>query len=173
MAKAFEVAVKRAIDQEKGEGAKADEPLEFTLGDDPTVLHIYPPAESQLAVLLSVTDGMTQGSVQISTFINLFMELLTEESQPQVKRRLLSRSDPLNVTDLLPVIRWAIEEAAGRPTESSPTSSPSPATNGQPSTARARRTGSTRSSSRSTASSTSSTATSSKEAATGKNSTDS
>lgn len=157
MPKSFQVALNRAANTAQ-EQPEAPKPLPFTFADDPdTELQIYLPDESQVAILLSVTDGMTTGSTQVSTFINLFMDLLDEEYQPYVRRRLLSRADKLGVMDLLPVIQWLVEEGVGRPTEPSPDSPPSPASTGPRSTGRARRKVSTPSSSPSTDSSTSST----------------
>lgn len=158
MSKSFGVAVDRAA-AKKSDQPEEDAPLPFHFDDDPdTELHIYKPDEDQFAMVLSFADGMLEGSSTVAAFINLFNDLLaSEEDKRYLRKRLLSRKDPFGVTDMLPVLLWAVEESVGRPTQPSSDSSESPAVTGQRSTGRARRTASTRSTSPSTGSSTSST----------------
>lgn len=152
MVKMFEAAAKEAA------SAEPVQPEEFAFADRPDqTLRIYPPNESQQAMMMSVMAGMVDGSVQIATIINVFMSMLDTESAGVVRRRLLDRDDSLSFEQIVPIIEWLVEETADRPTQSSPASTPSPPPSGPRSTAPARQRASTRSSSRSAASATSST----------------
>jgi hypothetical protein len=151
MSKEFVVAAKAA----SGEAVKA---LPFHLADDPDVeLRIHPPKPAQMALLAAATSEMTAENETVATFITTFFSMLDVDSARYIRGRMFDREDSFDVEDLMGIMMWAAEEAAARPTESSPGSSPSPATSGPRSAGPARRRASTRSRSASTSSATSST----------------
>lgn len=172
MTRSFQIAVEEhaAVDESPG---GADEPFEFTFSDDPdTPLIIYPPTEGQIMLVMSL-QGESMSQEAVSTVKSVIFAMLDDPSRAYVKRRLISRDQPLAFTDLMKVFFKIIEAYSGRPTESSPDSSASRATTGKSSTAPARRAASTRSPSRSTGSATSSTRGASRASKTAKSSTDS
>jgi hypothetical protein len=151
MSKVFELAAK-ASEQE------VIEPFEFTLEADPdTPLRIFPPKPAQMALLTAATSSNAEENETVGTFITTFFSMLDHDSARRLRARMFDREDPFDVEDLVKIMTWAAQEAAARPTQSSPDSSPSRTTNGQRSGASARRRASTRSRSASTSSATSST----------------
>jgi hypothetical protein len=129
-----------------------DAPLAFTLDDEDYA--IYPPKDGQLALVMASMSDYADDGEGVSTFINTFFALLEEDTRHALRRRLMDREDTFGVEQMMEILMWAVEEVADRPTKSSPVSTPSRPTNGQRSTAGARRTGSTRSGSRSPVSAT-------------------
>jgi hypothetical protein len=135
--------------------ARQDEPdvaLEFTLDDE--TYRIYPPKDGQLALVMASLSDYAEDGEGVSTFINTFFALLDEDSNHALRRRLMDRRDTFGVEQMMEILMWTVEEAADRPTKSSPASTASRTTSGGRSTAGVRRTGSTRSGSRSPVSAT-------------------
>lgn len=145
MSKSFAVAVKRA-DEEPVEA------LAFNVEGTDQELYIRPPKEGQIALVMSVMGGYAEGSDQVATVINVFMNMLDEDSAGVIKRRLLDTDDDFDLEDVMEILQWAVEEAAARPTQSSPASTPSRRSSGRRSTAPVPVRGLTRSPSPSTAS---------------------
>jgi hypothetical protein len=127
MTKSFSVAARRANDQEA-------ETMPFNVDGTDQELYIRTPKEGQIALVMSVMGGYAEGSDQVATVINVFMNMLTEESAGIIRRRLLDMDDEFDLENVMDILSWAVEEAAARPTKSSPASTSSRPTSGTGST---------------------------------------
>lgn len=145
MTKAFVTAAREG-------NQEPDLPLEFVLDDE--TYHIFKPKDGQLALVMASMSDYAEDGEGVATFINTFFGLLDDDTRHDLRRRLMDREDDFGVEAMMEILMWAIEEAADRPTKSSPASTASRTTSGTRSTGGARRTGSTRSGSRSPVSAT-------------------
>jgi hypothetical protein len=139
MSKSFALAVAEA-------NGAVEDALPFQMEGDDTQLYAYPPGEGQLVLLMGLTGNQNPVALA-STVLDVFWELMTEDTARVLKRRLNDRSDPFGIQDVMHIIEWLIEEVTGRPTQSSSASTPSRTTSGRRSTATARQRASTRSTS--------------------------
>jgi hypothetical protein len=127
--------------------------IEFDL--DGVLCTAYRPKGGQFGMLMAMTTQYSTDQEAVAGLIQLFINMLDEDSQSYVVRRLFDRKDSFDISDVDQILRGLMEEWAGRPTEPPSDSASSPPSTGQKSTPRtpAR----TSSGSRRTASSTSST----------------
>lgn len=152
MSKSFALAAAEAA------GFDVDEKLPFQVEGDETQLYAYLPGEGQVVMLMGVagldeydTPGIAAASAEV---MNVFWELMDDQSRAHLRRRLRDRHDRFGLGDILNIIEWLVEEASARPTRSPSDSTPSPQANGRPSTGSVRQRASTRSPSPRTASAT-------------------
>lgn len=147
MSKSFALAAEEA-------SGTADERLDFTIDGDDTQLYAYLPSEGQMVLLLGVASESTDPGAASAAVMDVFWELLEEDTRRHLRRRLLARTDTFGLGDIMNIIEWLVEESAARPTTPSSGSTPSPGSTGRPSTASARQRASSRSTSPRTASAT-------------------
>jgi hypothetical protein len=147
MSKSFSLAAEEAT-------GTADDRLDFTMEGDDTQLYAYLPSEGQMVLLLGVASDLTDAGSASAAVLDVFWELLEEDTRRHLRRRLLSRTDQFGLGDIMNIIEWLVEEAAARPTTPSSASTPSRGTTGRRSTATSRQQASTRSTSPRTASAT-------------------
>lgn len=130
MSKTFSLAAKRAANAEQEQESR----LEFEIEGTEDKLYIRPPKEGQIALVMSVMGGYSEGSEQVATVINVFMNMLVEESAQVIKRRLLDMEDDFDLEDVMSILQWAVEQSAARPTKSPRGSTPSRTSTGPSST---------------------------------------
>lgn len=147
MSKSFALAAEEA-------NGTADDALEFQMEGDDTQLRAYLPSEGQMVLILGVASDLTDAGQASAAVMDVFWELLEEDTRRHLRRRLLSRTDPFGLGDIMNIIEWLVEESTARPTQQPSASTPSRGTTGRPSTGSARQRASTRSTSTRTASAT-------------------
>lgn len=141
MTKNFELAAAGADGADEDEAA-----LPFTIADDDTQLWAYRPTQGQMVLLLGAAGSSTaDDSERAGQVLDVFWELLDEDTARHLRGRLASRHDTFGMQDILNIMQWLAEEAAARPTKPSLASLPSRATNGRTSTGGVQRVRSTRS----------------------------
>ncbi len=113
MSKSFALAAKRAAGDQV-----EDTSLPFNIEGTEQELYIRPPKEGQIALVMSVMGGLADGTEQVATVINVFMNMLDADSAQIIKRRLLDIDDEFDLEDVMAILEWAVEEAAARPTRS-------------------------------------------------------
>jgi len=146
MSKTFELAVQAATDGE-------DERLPFKMQGSDEQLYAYKPSEGQIVLLMGLASDSTSAEAG-ATVLEVFWSLLDEDTTTVLRRRLIDRTDPFGLADIMNIIEWIVEETSARPTQSSLASLPSRATSGHLSTGGVPRKRSTRSASRPIASTT-------------------
>lgn len=126
--------------------------IEFAI--DEVLCTAYRPSGGQFGMLMAMTTQYSTDNEAVAGLIQLFLNLLDEDSQSYVVKRLFDRKDSFDIEDVDRILRGLMEEWAARPIEPPSDSASSPPSTGQKSTPRtpAR----TSSGSRRTASSTSS-----------------
>jgi hypothetical protein len=131
--KEFNVAVAELEAEQQGEDGKEPEGTKhFSIdGNECTA---YKPGDGQLAVLMAATGRHSSQQEQVAGIINFFASVLDDESNAYVVARLLNRKDPFGLEQVQEIMEWLIAEWSGRPTKSSPASTPSQQTTGQRST---------------------------------------
>lgn len=147
MSKSFALAAEEA-------NGTAEEALPFTMDGDDTQLYAYLPGEGQMVLLLGVASELSDPGASSAAVMDVFWELLSEDTRRHLRRRLLSRTDPFGLADIMNIIEWLVEESTARPTTPSSASTSSQETTGRRSTGTARQRASTRSTSPRTASAT-------------------
>lgn len=139
---------------------------------DEQVLRFHYPKPAQIALMSASTSEYASDDEAVKTFISLFFALTyDEETSRYLRMRMFDPVDEFDVPDIMNIFQELVAEAAARPTEPPPGSSPSRQTSGSSSTAPARRKASRSSRSGSTRSATSSTPGSSSAPTTGASST--
>ncbi|MET0711941.1 MAG: hypothetical protein ABWZ30_05505 [Jiangellaceae bacterium] len=140
MSKNFELAAAGAV------GDEDEAPLPFTIADDETQLWAFRPTQGQMVLLLGAAGSSTSDdSERAGQILDVFWELLDEDTARHLRGRLASRHDSFGMQDILNIMQWLAEEAAARPTRPSLASLPSRATSGRTSTGGVQRVRSTRS----------------------------
>lgn len=140
MTKAFALAAKTADIEDA-------QPLEFNLEGTEEALHIYPPKNAQLALIMASMSEDAEDDNSVALFIDTFFDMCDEATRSTLRKRLKSREDAFDIPDVMEIIKWAIEESTERPTQSPSASTPSRTPTGGPSRAGARRVASTSSTS--------------------------
>lgn len=144
----------------------------ITVPFDDAELNFHYPKPAQIALMSAATSEFASDDEAVKTFISLFFALTYDvETSSHLRLRMFDPVDPFDVPDIMNIFQEIVAEAAARPTEPSPGSSPSRQTSGSSSTAPARRKASRSSRSGSTRSATSSTPGSSSTAKSGPSST--
>lgn len=112
-----------------------EEALEFNV--DGVLCRAYRPNDGQIAVLMATTSAKHLSEAeQVAGIINFFVAVLDDETHNFVVTKLLDRRDPFGLTEVQDMIAWMLEEWSGRPTKSSPGSTPSRQSTGRTSTRR-------------------------------------
>lgn len=111
-------------------------------------IRLVKPTPSQHMVLLGIRGGFSDPSEQLSTFINFFYALVSEDDKQKIRRWLLDPTNEFDDTTITDILTAATEHWSGRPTEPSSGSTGSRKSTGRKSTSGGRR--STRSTSEST-----------------------
>lgn len=109
--------------------ADEEQPLEFSI--DGQVLRAFRPTEGQIAMTMVTLGRHTSEQKKIAGIIDFFVEILDEDSYQYVVDRLLSRTDPIGLTQVSEILSWMVEEWTGRPTQPPSVSTRSRQTGGQ------------------------------------------
>ena len=119
--KEFHTAAKQAA-------GESEDPLEFTI--DGQTLRAFRPTEGQMALLMAAMSRHTAESTKIAGAIDFFVSIMDRDSYVYLADRLQSRENPIALDEITDVVKWIIEEWAGRPTPSPSASTPSPNSDG-------------------------------------------
>ena len=87
-----------------------------------------------MAVAIAGVGRHVDVQTKLATIIDFFYETMDADSAAYVRSRLLDRSDQFGLEEVEAILRWALEEWTGRPTEESQDSSPSQPPTGPSST---------------------------------------
>lgn len=147
--------IMKSFDLAASEAAGVDvDRVPFTMAGDDTQLYAYLPSEGQMVLLLGLASDTADAGSSSSMVMDVFWELMDDDTRRHLRRRLLSRTDRFGLGDVMNIIEWLVEESSARPTTPPSGSTSSPGSTGTRSTASARQKASTRSSSPRTASAT-------------------
>jgi hypothetical protein len=148
MVKEFALALERELDPQD------PEMLPFQMAGDEAQLFAYRPTEADVALAASAMSAYAEDGEKVVAVLDLFWQLMEEDTARHLRRRLRDRKDPFGVGDVMNILEWVIEEMTGRPTKPSSGSTALQPSTGARSTASSRPRASTRSRSRQTGSAT-------------------
>ena len=104
------------------------EPLTFTVDEDEFT--VFPPTAGQMMMLAAAQSEGAEATDSIASIVNFFDAILDDDSRPRFRRRLMSRTDPMDHVMINQIITWLFEEWSARPTRSASGSSASPKSTG-------------------------------------------
>lgn len=148
--KEFYTAAKDTI----GEGSEDDLIVFLHDGEEVT---FYQPSSGQLAIMLSIVEGTKLDPKNAGAFIQLFFEMMDDETQRYFRGRLMDRKDTFDLDSeggMFEIFNHLSEEWSARPTKQPSDYQQSQRATGRKSTATTRVKASTSSGSRSRVSST-------------------
>lgn len=118
---------------------KKKPPVEFQIDDDifiaPSVLPV--PTMQELADVAGSIKNETDNKKLFEKLTGIYDVILTEKSAARFQERVKSKTEPIDINQLVDIMMWLLEEYGLRPTQPSSDSSPgAPSeTPGTPSTA--------------------------------------
>lgn len=102
------------------------DPLPFTVGDDP--YEFFATAQAPAAALLKIAAASASddedGANVMQATVDFLDSVLLEASREKFAERMSSADSPITLAQIGEIVKWLVEEYAGRPTDSP---SPSPA----------------------------------------------
>ena len=120
--------------------------MPFQVGTDDTQLYAYEPSQGQLLLLMGAVGSEPRSEAERSAdILEVFWSVLDPDTARHLKARLMTRTDPFGLADIVHIIEWIVEETAAHPSQSSLASVPTRATSGHLSTGGVPRARSTRS----------------------------
>lgn len=115
--KQFTTAAERAVSSDEGRE------IHFEIDNFPIIA--YEPEPAQFAMLMASIGRGSSEMEKMAGIINFFVKILDDRGAAHIESRLLDRKDPFDLDKVEEIIDWLTEEWSGRPTQSSPASTPS------------------------------------------------